>query len=156
VYLCPACKTDDVSGKDRCRCGADLSLLQRLSALVDAWFNRALELHAQGQSSRALELLAACCVVSPNDAEARIVQAQILAGLGRRQEAREVLQIARDIDPGQADLASLKAALVEVTTTVQATAPAVAKSDRPKKARRSLQKRRGTPRRDMKHGEKRR
>lgn len=113
MYACPACKTEDVAGQERCRCGADLSLLVRLQALADIWFNRALVAHAQGQHARALELLSACCVVRPDDAEARIVQAQVLAHLGRWQEACEAVHTARDIDPDRVELPSLETALVE-------------------------------------------
>ncbi|MBI3248834.1 MAG: tetratricopeptide repeat protein [Deltaproteobacteria bacterium] len=116
MYTCPSCKNDDVVGKERCRCGADLGLLQRFVGLSDAWFNRALALQNEGRYGRALELLSACCVVRPDDSEARLVQAQMFAQLGCWREAGEALQAVRELDPDQPELAALEAALAEAGT----------------------------------------
>jgi tetratricopeptide (TPR) repeat protein len=156
VYICPACKAEDVDGKEQCRCGTDLSLLQRLSALADVWFNQALVLHAQGHYGRAVELLSACCVVRPEDAEARIVQAQVLAHLGRWPEAQHAVRIAQEIDPSRPELPALETALAEAMeasslpasdpeagTDLREKPPAPSVPSRPrKKKRRSEMKRR--------------
>lgn len=111
MYSCPACGAEEVASRTTCLCGADLAPLQRLDGMADAWFNRALESLAVGQTGRALEWLSASCAARPTDAAARRAQARIWAQLGLWQEARDALQRAADIDPDAPELADLQAAL---------------------------------------------
>jgi tetratricopeptide (TPR) repeat protein len=55
-----------------------------------------------------MEWLSACCVVRPNDAEARLVQARVWAQLGRRAEALDSLDRAAAIDDEPAELQALR------------------------------------------------
>jgi tetratricopeptide (TPR) repeat protein len=111
MYSCPACGAVNVADLLTCRCGADLSLLQGLDALVDAWFNRALEALASGETGRALEWVSACCVARPTDAAARRVQAKIWAQLGCWNEARAALEQARLIEPDASETNEIEQAL---------------------------------------------
>lgn len=110
MYSCPGCGADG-GGAATCACGADLGLLQRLDAFGDAWFNRALESLAAGKPGQAMEWLSACCVVKPNDAEARRAQARVWAQLGCRAEALDSLDRAAAIDAEPAELEALRRAL---------------------------------------------
>jgi len=113
MYSCPACGADDVEGRTVCRCGADVTLLQRLDSIADAWFNRALEALAEGRAGRALEWLSACCAARPTDAAARRAQARVWAQLGRYREALDALERAAELDPTAAELPSIREALDE-------------------------------------------
>jgi regulator of sirC expression with transglutaminase-like and TPR domain len=92
-----------------------LSLLQRLDAVADAWFNRALEALAAGAPGRALEWLSACCAARPTDAAARRAQAKVWAQLGHWEEARDALERAAAIEPDVPELEAIRQALREVT-----------------------------------------
>jgi hypothetical protein len=62
--------------------------------------------------------------VRPDDAEARLVQAQVLAHLGRWSEAHAAVQTAKEIDPDRPELPGLEAALAEVITPGSVLSPA--------------------------------
>ena len=113
MYSCPACGAEGVANRSACRCGADLSLLQSLDSITDAWFNRALEALAEGAPGQALEWLSACCVVRPTDAAARRAQARVWAQLGLLQEAQDALDRAAAIVPDAPELADIQQALEE-------------------------------------------
>lgn len=113
MYNCPnpVCRQQDVDGLDRCRCGADLSLLQHLDAMADLWFNRALEEVENGDRSSALEMLSICCAFRPNDVEAHIVKAQLLGQRGHRRKALAALAEARRVEPENVFIADIEEAL---------------------------------------------
>ena len=113
MYNCPVCGAEDAGGRTTCRCGADLSLLQRLDALADAWFNQALAALAMDAPGRALEWLSASCVARPTDAAALRALAKLWAQLGRLAEAREALERAAAIEPDDPDVALIRQALTE-------------------------------------------
>lgn len=113
MVTCPACGAENATIPVRCRCGADLALLQRLDGIADAWFNRALEALAAGSPGRALEWLSACCVARPTDAAARRAQARVWAQLGCWQPARDALERAEALDPDAAEVAEIRQALDE-------------------------------------------
>ncbi len=119
MYNCPACGAEDVANQPVCRCGADLSLLQRLDAVADAWFNRALEALAEHNPGRALEWLSASCAARPTDAAARRAQAKVWAQLGRWAEARDALSRARDIEPDEPELVDIELALQALESSGQ-------------------------------------
>jgi predicted Zn-dependent protease len=114
MYSCPACGAEDVANLSTCRCGADLSLLQRLDAVADAWFNRALEALANNNPGHALEWLSASCAARPTDVAARRAQAKVWAQLGHWAEARDALSRARDIEPDDPELAEIELALQDI------------------------------------------
>lgn len=99
MYSCPACGAEEVTNRVVCLCGADLSLLQRLDSVADAWFNRALEALKNGEAGLALEWLSACCAARPTDSAARRAQAKIWGQLGHRKEALNALDRAATIEP---------------------------------------------------------
>jgi len=135
MYNCPACGAAEVAGLSVCRCGADLALLQRLNALADVWFNRALEALAAGTPGRALEWLSACCAARPTDAAARRAQAKVWAQLGRWDEARDALDRAALIEPDAGNLAAIRATFEDAAKHA---APSAAKtSAAPPPARRT-------------------
>ncbi len=111
MYNCPACGEGEVTGRTRCRCGADLALLQQLDAVADGWFNRGLEALAAGRPGEALEWLSACCAARPTDAAARRAQAKVWAQLGHFAEARVALERAAALDPDAAELRAFREAL---------------------------------------------
>ena len=119
MYSCPACGAKDVNNQSTCRCGADLSLLQRLDALADAWFNQALEALTHNNPGHALEWLSASCAARPTDAAARRAQAKVWAQLGRWAEARDALSRAREIEPDEPELAEIELALQELESSCQ-------------------------------------
>jgi tetratricopeptide (TPR) repeat protein len=108
LYSCPACGADQTPGSPRCRCGADLRLLQQLDSLADAWFNRALTALADGSPGRALEWLAAACAARPDDFPARLALARVWAQLGRPTEAADALERAAALDPDAPEVAALR------------------------------------------------
>ena len=108
MYSCPACGNSDVANQARCKCGADLTLLQCLEAVANAWFNRALSALADDRPGRALEWLSACCAARPMDAEARLVQAKVWARLGRWCEASDALDRAEGIGVSSDDLQAVR------------------------------------------------
>ena len=110
-YSCPACGADDVGGRDRCKCGADVSLLRALDAAPDAWFNRALKALNDGDPGRALEWVSACCAARPSDGAARRVQAKIWAQLGHWQEAVRALSQSAEIEPDSDEVKEIREAL---------------------------------------------
>jgi tetratricopeptide (TPR) repeat protein len=113
MYKCPACGRSGVAGLSRCTCGADLTILENLQAVVDVWFNRGLAALAEGRPGNALEWLSACCVARPNDAAARLAQARVWAQLGNFSQAQVSLKQAEDLDPGLPGLADMAQALAE-------------------------------------------
>jgi len=113
MYSCPACGAEDIAGHTTCRCGADLTLLVRLDAVADAWFNRALEELARGAEGRALEWLSACCAARPTDAAAHRALARVWARLGHYAEALDALERASELDPAAEGLAALREAIGE-------------------------------------------
>ena len=113
MYSCPACGAEDVAKRSVCVCGADLSLLERLDAVADAWFNRALEALEEGAVGRALEWLSACCAARPTDAAALRAQAKVWAQLGHLKEAQGALERAAAIEPDGAETAAIRQALAE-------------------------------------------
>ena len=116
MYSCPACGSDEVAGQAACKCGAELTLLQHLDALADAWFNRALSALSENQPGQALEWLSACCAARPTDSQARRAQARVWAQLGRWGEARDALDRAEVLDPDSHDLQEIRQALQECQT----------------------------------------
>jgi predicted Zn-dependent protease len=113
MFSCPACGSQDVAGRTVCKCGADLSLLDRVEQVADAWFNRALEELAAGHEGRALEWLSACCAARPNDAEARRAQGKVWARMGRWTEALDSFDRAEALDPGQPETSALRMAVLQ-------------------------------------------
>ena len=108
MYSCPACGNSNVANQARCKCGADLTLLQCLEAVANAWFNRALSALADDRPGRALEWLSACCAARPTDAEARLVQAKVWARLGRWREASDALDRAEEVGVSSDDLQAVR------------------------------------------------
>jgi tetratricopeptide (TPR) repeat protein len=114
MFSCPACGADVIRHQSLCRrCGVDLSVLQRIDAVADAWFNKALEALAEGQPGRALEWLSACCAARPTDAAARRNLAKVWAQLGCWAEAQAAAELARAIDPTAPELHEIEEALCE-------------------------------------------
>lgn len=112
MYSCPKCGAPDVADQLTCACcGADLTLLRRLSALTDAWFNRAMECLDERKPGRALEWLAAYCASRPADASARRALAKVWAQLGCLDEARDALQRAGELDPDSPEIEPIRQAL---------------------------------------------
>lgn len=140
MYSCPACGAEDVSNRSTCRCGADLTLLQRLDALADAWFNRALEALDLGKPGQALEWLSACCAARPSDAAARRAQARLWAQLGHWPEAQDALERARAIEPDAPALAEIQQALQDATLGKPETPPGERVAAQTPKSKKSARK----------------
>lgn len=138
MYSCPACNAEDTAQRTTCRCGADLTLLLRLDAVADAWFNRALEALAQGAPGRALEWLSACCAARPTDAAARRAQARVWAQLGRIDEARDALDRAAELDPTAPELIVIREALEAANVSSAARRSTKKKLKKVARARRAL------------------
>ena len=111
MYKCPVCGNNDVMGLALCRCGADLTLLQTLYAVADAWFNQGLKALQRDSPGQALEWFSACCAARPTDTAARLAQAKTWAQLGRYQEARDALKKAEMLDPDADDLKNAATAI---------------------------------------------
>jgi predicted Zn-dependent protease len=133
MYSCPACGVEADKGQSVCRCGADLAMLQRMDAVADAWFNRALDALEAGNVERALEWLSACCAARPTDAAALRALAKLWAQLGKWRAARDALARAREIEPGAPELVLIERALSDIQAQ---------KLARLRRARRVRQKRR--------------
>jgi predicted Zn-dependent protease len=114
MVACPACGNEIEAGRALCRCGADLSVLQRLDAVADAWYNRAMRAVAAGQAGEALAWISACCAARPTDAAARLVQARLWGQLGHPAEGLQALAQARDGDPDLPGLDATEQALREL------------------------------------------
>lgn len=153
TYNCPSCGKEIPFTRAICSCGADLSLLQGLDALSDAWFNRALKALSEGNRGRALEWLAACCAARPMDADARRAMAKVWAQLGHVNEAKAALELARDIDPENPEVAEIDLALLESSqhpdsrkkipvTTARATVVSPGNGSRKKRNKRRKSKKR--------------
>lgn len=102
-----------MAGKAVCKCGADLSVLQCLDAVIDGWFNAGLDALARNESGLALEWLAACCKARPSDAAALRALAKVWGRLGHLDDARRCVDLSRQSDPDHPDLDSITAALCE-------------------------------------------
>ena len=113
MYPCPACGTENGVHRDRCRCGADLSLLKTLDGLVNAWFNRGRKALEEEKTGEALEWFSACCAARPLDAALRRIQARMWVRLGRREEAESSLRRAESLEPGAPELTEIREALRE-------------------------------------------
>lgn len=111
MFTCPACGAADVAELASCKCGADLSLLQGLDGLADAWFNRAVAALKADELERAVEWLAACCAARPDDAPALRALAKAWARLGRPNAARQALYRARAAAPEAAENDAIAAAI---------------------------------------------
>lgn len=118
-YCCPACGAENVANQSTCRCGADLLLLQKLDAVADAWFNRALEALADGAPAQALEWLSASCAARPTDAAIRRTQAKVWAQLGKWEAAQDALDRAAVIDPDAPEVVEIQAALLDARKYLQ-------------------------------------
>ena len=123
MYHCPACGAEDITARSTCSCGADLSLLEKLDAVADAWFNRALEALSRGAPGQALEWVSASCAARPTDAAARRAQAKLWAQLGRPDEASDSLARAVAIDPEAPEAALLRQALDEAAGSANGKGP---------------------------------
>jgi len=110
AYSCPYCSASDVEGLTVCHCGGDLTLLLRIDAAADAWFNRGLEAAAAGETAQALEWMAACCAARPIDAAAHRARARLWAQLRRWPDASAALERAAELEPDSPDLAGLRQA----------------------------------------------
>ena len=108
MYRCPACKTQFTPDRHYCDCGMDLTLLVEMTDLTGMWFNAAVEAAREGRDGRALELICACRVAAPDDAEVRYIQSQILGRLGLPAEALEALEEAERLDPDRPGLSRLR------------------------------------------------
>jgi hypothetical protein len=82
-YVCPACGFDHASSENVCRCGAELSLLHELDALIDGWFSRGTLAHAEGDHAEAILWISATCAARPLDAEPHVELAKVWLDLGR-------------------------------------------------------------------------
>ncbi len=118
MYKCPACGAGDATGRTQCRCGADLTLLQALDAVADAWFNRGLQALDRDAPGEALEWFCACCAARPSDVAARLAQAKTWARLERYEQARDALEKARKTAPDAEGLDELAQALEEAMKPV--------------------------------------
>lgn len=87
MYSCPECGSDNVAGLSACHCGNDLSALQQLNAVADAWFNQGIEIGNQGRYGEAIEWLAACSVARPQDVECHRALAKVWCRLEHPDEA---------------------------------------------------------------------
>jgi len=99
MLVCPSCGSQNERGRNQCRCGADLSLLNQVSQLVDAWFNQGLLAFENGELAEAMMWFSACCAANPTDAAAWLAQAKVWGQLGHFQEGQASLARARQIDP---------------------------------------------------------
>jgi tetratricopeptide (TPR) repeat protein len=109
MILCPSCGRE-LTDNPVCKCGTDLTLVKTIIAWADRLFNRALAAYHAGQIGRALEYLEANAVLAPFDVEARIVQAKLLAQVGRWDEAEALIRPIQNAPP---ELAGLVAVLSE-------------------------------------------
>ncbi|MGE0129086.1 MAG: hypothetical protein AB7U82_13490 [Blastocatellales bacterium] len=125
MYNCPACGAMDVEGRETCACGADLSLLARLEAISDAWFNEGLRALAEGARGRAMEWFSAACAARPTDAAARRAQAKVWAQLGCWDEALDALERAAMIEPDDDELNAIRRAIEEGAARLAAQASPV-------------------------------
>jgi hypothetical protein len=112
TLLCPTCGRE-LAGAPVCKCGTDVRLLQQIVARADHLFNRALEAYHAGHVARALEYLEANAALVPFDVEARLVQAKLLARLGRWEEVAEIVRLVRMSEPAHPELEDLVDALNE-------------------------------------------
>jgi tetratricopeptide (TPR) repeat protein len=135
MYSCPACGADKVASLDRCHCGTDLTLLRKLAAIPDAWFNRGLEALAAGRRGLALEWLSACCVARPTDGEARRTSIKVWAQLGCFEEARDALDRAAELEPDDPELREIRQALESAQAVASAPRSAGKTGDGGKSAR---------------------
>jgi Flp pilus assembly protein TadD len=87
-----------------------LTLLLRIDAVADAWFNRGLEALAEGQPGRALEWMSACCAARGGDAAAHRALGKLWARLGHPAEAGSALDRAAELEPDSPDLLAARAA----------------------------------------------
>lgn len=115
MYTCPVCGATDVNRRARCKCGADLSVLQCLDAVPDAWFNQGLKALENGARGEALEWFAACCRARPSDAAARRALAKVWAQLGHLKEASRALEESATSDPDAAELAVIRKAISDAS-----------------------------------------
>ena len=111
MYVCPACGSDKATGQARCACGADLTILQCLDAVPDAWFNQALKALAENRLGEALEWLSACCTANPTDAAAWRALAKLWARLRRFKDADRALGRAEKIEPDSEELKAIRGAI---------------------------------------------
>lgn len=103
MWLCPVCGRE-LTTAPICKCGADLNLSQQIRARADHLFNQALAAYEEGRIERALEYLEANAVLVPFDVEARVVQAKLLARLGRWGEIRGIVALIQNIEPTHPEL----------------------------------------------------
>jgi len=158
MYTCPSpgCGSADADGKARCnKCGADLSVLQCLSAVPDAWFNRGLKALEEGEPGRALEWLAACCTANPADAVALRALAKVWAQLGRYDDASRALERSADTEPGAPELDALRDALTTARAGSESTKGASAKKHGSGKKKRGSGKKKRGRKRNTSSGKKR-
>lgn len=99
MYLCPECGADQVAGRERCPCGADLRVLRDLATLLDAWFNAGVDALEAGRPGEAVEWFGACAIARPTEAEPLELLARAWFLLGRPAEAGRVLDRADDLGP---------------------------------------------------------
>lgn len=115
MYSCPSCGVENVAGLAVCQCGTDLTLLLRLDAVADAWFNRGLEAAAAHQPAKALEWMAACCAARPSDAAAHRARGRLWAQLACWPEADDAFERAAELEPDSPDLLEARQALAAAT-----------------------------------------
>lgn len=80
-------------------CGLDLGPLHRLRALPLEKYRQAVELRARGEEFAALVRLKLLLAAAPEHVEARLLLADILQDMGRREEVQEQVRLLRALDP---------------------------------------------------------
>jgi len=108
MFTCPSCNREINSQTNDCFCGADLTILQTLGSVADAWFNKAIESLHENQTGRALEWIAACCSARPDDINALFVLAKIWIKLNCIHEARNVFERIKRLEPDHSEIANFE------------------------------------------------
>ncbi len=111
MYNCPSCGKENSEQKNVCSCGVDLTLLQCVESLTASWFNQALEAAIAKEYGKAVELLSACCIANPSDAEAFKLRAKAWMGLGCGAEAKRSCDRIIELDPDCHELSQLTEAI---------------------------------------------
>lgn len=120
MYLCPECGSDQIAGRERCLCGADLRVLRDLTALQDAWFNAGAGALEAGRHGEAVEWFAACAVARPTEVEPLELLARSWLLLGRPAEAARVLDRADELGPPGEARSALRSQIAEASQRIPA------------------------------------
>src|SRR5437667_3953182 len=107
---CPVCPTKNITEETCPQCGTDLGPLIRVGELPKLYFQDALQLLEEGDTTDVVQQLNVVVSMRPDFTEAHLRLAEVYTGRGWFEAAIEQLDRAAELDPGRNEIFELRKA----------------------------------------------